>query len=263
MNYKRVFSIFGIMSIGVFLFVLTSQTTRINAAETIVATLVATHDTSHWTPPSPDPAGITYNPITNTLLITDSEVEEMPIYQGKNVFESTLTGDVVSTTDTTFFSNEPTDIAINTNNGHYFFSDDNKKKVYEVDLGLDGVFGTGDDVLSFFSTADFNSTDPEGIAYNQGKLYIADGVGKEVYVIDPGTNGLFDGVIPTGDDQVTNFDVEVFGIVDPEGIEYNPDNDTLFVLDSKRTNKIVVEVTTQGELVRSIDISAAGSRKPA
>jgi hypothetical protein len=49
------------------------------AAE-LPATLVKTTWTggpnSTWAVPSPDPSGITYNPRTNTLLISDGEVEE-------------------------------------------------------------------------------------------------------------------------------------------------------------------------------------------
>src|SRR5207247_8594685 len=34
--------------------------------------------TSVWSTPSPDPMGITYDPRTHRLLISDSEVDEMP-----------------------------------------------------------------------------------------------------------------------------------------------------------------------------------------
>ena len=34
--------------------------------------------TSVWATPSPDPMGITYDPRTQRLLISDSEVDEMP-----------------------------------------------------------------------------------------------------------------------------------------------------------------------------------------
>src|SRR5687767_454662 len=55
------------------------------------ATLVNVIDTSKaaWNPSSPDPAGVDYWPLTNRLLIADSEVDEMSAYwQGKNVFLS-------------------------------------------------------------------------------------------------------------------------------------------------------------------------------
>ncbi len=42
------------------------------------ATLVQTTDTSQWSPPSPDPSGITYWSDHDTLLVVDGEVDEMP-----------------------------------------------------------------------------------------------------------------------------------------------------------------------------------------
>src|SRR6185503_14303001 len=57
---------------------------------TTPALLVRTIKTSSWSPASPDPAGLTYLPGTNRLLITDSEVEEMRIWAGKNVWEMNL-----------------------------------------------------------------------------------------------------------------------------------------------------------------------------
>src|SRR5215204_4311087 len=61
-------------------------------AAPLTALLVRTVDTSAWATPSPDPAGITYDAANNRLVLSDSEVDEMPLYQGRNVFFSTLDG---------------------------------------------------------------------------------------------------------------------------------------------------------------------------
>ena len=88
-------------------------------------------------------------------------------------------------------------------------------------------------------------------------LFIADGVNAEVYKVAPGLNGLFDG----SDDLVTHFDTESLGITDPEGIEWNPDSGTLYVVGKPET--AIGELTTNGALVRMHDISAANAYKPA
>ena len=72
------------------------------AATTAAATLVQTIDTSQWSPPSPDPSGITYLPHRGTLLIADGEVNEMPIFTGDNLFEASLSGNLVDTLSTMF-----------------------------------------------------------------------------------------------------------------------------------------------------------------
>jgi len=64
-------------------------------------------DTSIWSPPSPDPTGITYYQETNTLLITDSEVEKIPVYAGKKVFEATLQGELQDAYNVLGFTHTP------------------------------------------------------------------------------------------------------------------------------------------------------------
>src|SRR5213594_905075 len=128
-------------------------------AGTIKACLIHTIDTSQWSPPSPDPMGIMLLP-NGHLLESDSEVEEcvngsLPVYwHGVNLFEADTSGTLLRTSTTythpsgscptsptgtpSNFSSEPTGVAVNPANHHLFFSDDNRKKVFEVDLGPDG-----------------------------------------------------------------------------------------------------------------------------
>jgi len=227
------------------------------------AFLVQVIDTSQFFPPSPDPAGIAYLSHSDTLLISDSEVNEMPIFTGVNLFEMTLSGNLIDTFTTTSFSDEPTGVAYNPANEHIFISDDSDREIYEVDPGPDGFYDTSDDIITSFDTSAFNSTDPEGVAYDswQGALFIADGLNNEVYRVTPGANGIFDGVPPTGDDQVTSFDTESLGINDPQGITFDTDNGHLYLVGIPVDS--MAHVTTEGALVRMIDISAANARKPA
>ena len=196
------------------------------------APLLRTIDTSPF--PAPDPSGIAYNSSTSRLVVSDAEVEEMAIYAGNNVYETSLSGSLQRSSNTLAFSSEPTGVAYNPLNNHTFFSDDDKKKVNEVDPKADGLINTGDDVVTSFDTSAFGSMDPEGVAYSPAlnMLFIADGVNAEVYKVAPGPNGLFDG----SDDLVTQFDTESLGITDPEGIEWNPDSGTLYVVGKPETD---------------------------
>jgi hypothetical protein len=235
-------------------------------ATTAVATLVQTIDTSQFSPPSPDPMGITYLASSDTLLMSDSEVNEIPaLFTGDNLFEiNYASGTLLGTSTTILFSDEPTGLAFNPVDGHVFVSHDNGGGfVFEVDPGVDGLHGTADDIVTSFSSGDFSSVDPEGIAFDsvQGFLYIADGLSSEVFQLDPGANGVFDGVAPTGDDQATSFDTEAFGLTDPEGITFDSDNGFLYLVGYP--DDLVFHVTTTGTLVRTIDISAANAPDPA
>jgi len=234
------------------------------SAVTIQTSLVQTILTSQWSPPSPDPSGGAYIPSSNNLLISDGEVEEMPLYAGVNVFEATLSGAKVDGFNTLSFSNEPTGVAFNPSNQHLFFSDDNQKKVFEIAAGNDGLYGTSDDIITSFRTSDYSSNDPEGICYDtfQGHLFIADGVNAEVYEVNPGANGVFNGVPPTGDDVVNHFDTSILGLQDPEGVEFNSDNGNLYIVSNRTADGIIVQTTTAGTAVSVIDIAFLNAKNP-
>jgi hypothetical protein len=236
--------------------------------------LVHTIDMSTWSNPSPDPSGMDYWPATGNFLINDSEVEESvggnpPVYwHGYNVFLSTLSGDLAGNC-TTFtalpvsltynnFSNEPTGVAINPNNNHIFFSNDgSNSRVFEVGMGPDGVYCTSDDTVTrtFVATL-YGATDAEDVAYGNNTVFIADGINAEVYNIPLGANGILGG----GDDgPVTHFDTAALGFSDLEGIGYNQDSGTLFIVSTYGTDNYLGETTTSGTLLRAYDLSFMGT----
>jgi len=235
------------------------------AATTFGSSVVVTTLTSQWSPPAPDPSDVVYLPGSETLLVVDSEVEEMRIWNGANQWETTLGGLVLGTSNLTppaGFTNEPTGISVNPGNGHLFYSDDGGKKVFEINPGPDGEYHTSDDIRTSFSTSAFGSTDPEDVTYHpgEGALYLADGVNAEVYRIAPGANAIFDGVPPAGDDGLTQFDVSTI-VTDPEGLTVNTANGHLYI--AGKPDTIVQEITTSGTLLQTINISAANPKKTA
>jgi hypothetical protein len=239
------------------------------------AILVRTTETSQYFPASPDPSGITYLPGSNTLLIVDGEVEEMPpIFAGSNLFEVNLNGTLVRSGSTLSYTNEPTGVSFNPDTGHIFVSDDDDHQIFEIAPGTDGKFGTADDVI--FSQIDTHivDTDPndgdiegddaEDVIYvndvSRGikALFIGGGVDGEIYRINPGV----DGNIGTADDVVSSFDTASMGLNDVEGVAYNQDNGHLYAL-SGDPNGLLFEMTADGTFVQTIDISAANPLNPA
>jgi uncharacterized protein YjiK len=233
------------------------------AATSFTSALVKTTDLSKISPPSPDPDGLAYLPLSNHLFMSDSEVEEtvsgITHFEGANLWELTLNGSVTRTANISYedptvvpMTNEPTGTAWSSDNGHFFFSDDNACKVYNLNPGGDGLVGTADDTWTSFSTTVGGSCDTEGIAYDgwNNQLFVVDGTNREIYQYT------------IAGSLVSHFDVAAYGVVDPEGVEFNPDSGTLFVL-SNSGNRIIVETTLNGDLLQTIDVSANHAPAPA
>jgi len=232
-------------------------------AAVFTSTLVNTVDMAAFAKPSPDPSGLTYLPASNTLLMTDGEIEEVvegiTHFQGANLWELTLGGSVVRTSNVSHveplvfpLSDEPAGVAVKPSSGHCFVSDDSQKQVYDIDPGTDGACGTSDDSSTLFSTLAVGNTDPGGIAYDawNDRLFIADGANSEIYQYT--TAGAL----------VAQFDVEQYGALDPESVEFNPVSGTLFVLSNRQSGPIIVETTTSGALLQTIDVSVTGANRP-
>lgn len=250
------------------------------AVNTDVATLVRTVKTFEWSPPSPDPSDIAYISSTpylltgNRLLISDGEVDEMPIYAGANLYETTLEGALQATYTTLQvgslprLTREPVGMSFNPNNGHLFITDDDgTQPLIEIDPGPDKIYRTADDTVTSFSISaayGYNNPkyiDAEGVEYakigGEEYLFFADGLNSDVHIVKPGPNGKFDGV----DDQVTHFDTDALGVGDPEGIAYSPTSGTLYLAGFPATR--IAETTIDGTLLRYVDYSAAKAKKPA
>ena len=213
-----------------------------------------------WNPNSPDPAGIEYWPGTGGLVISDSEVDEMPIYyQNVNVFYITPSGVQNDTCDTTYFSKEPSGIALNTVNGRLFFSNDDARQVTEINVGPDATYCTLDDSYITVSTETLfgNTTnDPEDLAYGNNTLFIAGGGDAEVYMFSLGADGLL-GTIDDG--PVSHFDTDALGFSDVEGITYNDANGTIFIISTAAADRYLGEFSLSGELLNAWDLSFMGT----
>ncbi|MGQ0849015.1 MAG: PKD domain-containing protein [Actinomycetota bacterium] len=234
------------------------------AATTSTASLVgAPINTWQWSPPSPDPSGVVWMPSQNRLLVSDSEVEEQTGagFHGFNLWYFQPQTSVDTTAgDTTSFNNEPTGVGYDPAGNRLFITNDNSGgRVWVISLGTNGTFDLTDPRYSFPTNNFPLAVDAEDVTFHQGngRLYIMDGVGREVWEVDPGGNGIFEGA--AGDDTIIHFDVQLFGASDPEGIAYSPDSGRLLVVDDPSAS--VYELETNGTLIHQIDISASGGTR--
>ena len=214
--------------------------------------LVRSTNTSAFSSPSPDPAGIVYLSNIDRLLISDSEVNETPLFQGDNLFTVNLNGTPSDFGDVLDFSTEPTGLTHNCFTDTLFISDDAARRISEISSGNDGVFGTEDDTLvNRFPTRPFGSDDPEDLAYHSdtNTLFITDGLDSVVYEVD------LDGNL------VSNFNTNNFGLSDPEGVGINDRSGHLFMVGEP--TDFVFETTVDGDLVQKIYIGNANPVQPA
>jgi hypothetical protein len=148
-------------------------------------------------------------------------------------------------------TDEPTGVAWNPGNGHYYITDNAVDRIFDLDPGPDGQIGTGDDDSWTDFSLNASNLDAEGVAFDTsaGVLFVADGLSAEIFRYS--TDGTYQ----------SSFDVDLYGIGRPESVEYNPDSDTLFILGNP-DNPLIIETTTSGVLLRAIDYSAANGINP-
>jgi len=212
--------------------------------------------TSVWSTPSPDPMGITYDPRTHRLLISDSEVDEIPaLWRGKNFFVARRKGALVAARTFKRFTVEPEDVALDNRHRALYVTDDDLDRVFRDKPGKDGLFGTRDDaVVTVLRTHRFGSFDPEGLTYFPPKsmLIVSDSTNGRIYKIGRGKDGRFG----TRDDLIRNFGTHRYGFTTAEDVLVTPRTHHLLIVSSRQ--RFILETTWGGALVRKIDLTGLG-----
>jgi hypothetical protein len=218
------------------------------------ASLVKVTLTSDWQTKSPDPMGLSYNPRTKKLLISDAEVDEIPaLWKGKNLFIAKRGGRLVATGTFRRFTHEPEDLAWDNAHQVLYVTDDDLDSVFRVGRGKDKKVGTRDDVVvTVLHMHRFGSFDPEGLAWLGSKrmLIVSDSTNRRVYKIRPGKDGRFG----TRDDTVRSFGTHKYGFTTAEDVAIRGKH--LFIVSSRQ--RFILETTMKGGLVQKIDISGLG-----
>ena len=216
----------------------------------VKASLVRTISSRRWFRPSPDPSGIAFQPASGAFIVVDSEVDETrALFRGSNVW---MTDHLVHPTrswSTIRFSSEPSDVAVAPHR-RLVFTDDGTDELIFIDKGRDRTWGTSDDVTSSLPASAYGVGDPEGLTFGDDLLFIADGDGA-ILEVDPATRG-FDGTRPVGDDVVRVLDVSGFGLGHLEGIAYDADTGSLFVVDREG---MLVQIQPDERTLHRIDVT--------
>jgi hypothetical protein len=230
-------------------------------------TLVQTVHTSQWDPGSPDPSGLEYLPDQNALVVVDGEVEEDTGagWHNVNVWFADLAAPqanptrTMDTTPAAPTNREPVGVAYDETAKELYISKDGaSSRIWVYRSGGDGIFGTPDDVqVRFFTISDRGVSDGEGLAFGDGRLWVADGLSKEVWWFGPG----LDGVIGTGDDTHGSWDTAVLGQPDPEGMDFDPISGHLWII-SNDSKSGLLEVQTDGTAVRSVPLAFLNPTHP-
>ncbi len=216
--------------------------------------------TWRWSRPSPDPTGLTFRRGARNLLVSDSEVDEIPaLWRKRNLFITGQRGRLLRSRRVTARSREPEDIAWDPRRRRLYVTDDDRDRVFRFIPGKDRRIGTADDRAStVLRTRRFGSGDPEGLAFrvSDRSFFVTDPTRERIYHVKRGRDRRFN----TPDDVVTSFASSTVGIGGPEGIEYEGRSKHLYIVGS--AGDVVAVTTVKGMLVTTIDLSLAGIVHP-
>jgi sugar lactone lactonase YvrE len=231
------------------------------AAPAIGAThgeLVRESDTA-WSTPSTDPTGLTYDPRSHKLWISDSEVDETGFWKHRNLFLANRLGALQKTRRLDKVTVEPEGISWYPRGKSLFVIDDDKNAIFRFGRGRDGKLGTRDDkVRKVVNTLRYGSGDGEGVTWHtrRGKvdmLIWTDATTTDIYELKRGRDHRFG----TRDDVMKRkFSASSFTnpagrhLTDPNGVLFDRKTGHLFTVSSKQ--HFVLETTLAGAFVQLI-----------
>jgi uncharacterized protein YjiK len=197
---------------------------------------------------STDPTDIAYNPATGGYFVVDSEVDESPFGSSINLFSLNGQAQLQAGISLTSFTREPTGIAVWVNSAggqRLFITDDNTRRVYEVDAANPGV------LLRSFSTTTFGCQDPEDISINpaNGNLFILSENDRRIYEVTQAGVLVATIQLPSYFAPISDPNASDAGA---EALAYDSARDVFYVAGGWSTDIYVVN--RAGEVIETIDV---------
>ena len=195
---------------------------------------------------STDPSALAYVPQSQTLFLSDSEVDESPFVRASNLWALETDGSrkqSFSLWSPTGFTKEPTGLAFDPVTGYLFISDDDKYKVFWVDPANPTV------KRGEFLTKAVGGDDPEDLAINpnNGHLFIVNGLSRTIVETNSTGTQLFSKITLPKE------------ITDPEALAYDARENVFYVGGGFGPN--IWKVDRGGAILSTIDI-LTGYRNP-
>jgi hypothetical protein len=219
--------------------------------------------TATWSTPSPAPTGLTYDARSKKLLVSDGEVDEGPLWHGRNLFVVARDGHLRAARTLVKAMNEAEGISWYGRRRVLFVVDDARTAIFRFGRGPDRKIGTGDDtVLRLLETERWGSLDPEGLTFRarHGRVNMLiwsdagmrSGNANAIFTVKVGPDQRFG----TEDDVMSTFSTSAppFGYTESEGVLYDRRRKSLFLVSSEQCK--IFETTLNGTIVRTIDTSA-------
>ncbi|UCH82336.1 MAG: hypothetical protein JSW20_06795 [Nitrospiraceae bacterium] len=191
--------------------------------------------------PSIDPSGISYHWPSGHLFISDAEIDEVPLWNGVNIFETSLSGEVLHNSydarqrGTGNGYREPSGITYSVYDGYFYIVNDNRQDIYRYAI----PFG---DYIDYVHINDDvpEANDAEGITSDPvtGDLYVLESVGgvRQVIVYNAELQFLY------------RFYIDA-SVEDPNGIAFDPVSRHLFISSVQTGPEMIFEYDTDGTYI--------------
>jgi hypothetical protein len=219
--------------------------------------------TATWPTPSPAPTGLTYDAKSKKLLVSDAEVDEGPLWQGRNLFVVARNGDLRAARTLVNATNEAEGISWYERRKVLFVAVDGRTAILRFGCGPDRKIGTRDDtVRTLLETERWGSFDSEGVTFRAHHGHVNMLIWSDAGMRSGNVNRIFkvkwggDHRFGTEDDVMSTFSTSAppFGYTESEGVLYDPRRKSLFLVSSEQCR--IFETTLGGEVVRRIGTRA-------
>jgi hypothetical protein len=219
--------------------------------------------TGTWPTPSPAPTGLTYEAKSRKLLVSDGEVDEGPLWRGRNLFVVSRDGHPRAARTLVNSTNEGEGISWYGRGKALFVAADSRTAIFRFGSGPDRKIGTPDDTVEeVLDTEMWGSANPEGVTFRAQHGHVNMLIWSDAGMRREDANRIFkvergrDHRFGTEDDVMSRFSTSAppFGYTENEGVVYDPWRNSLFLVSSEQCP--IFETTLGGAILRRIDTSA-------
>jgi len=197
-----------------------------------------------------NPTGLAFSPDANVFFVLEAHLTAQA-----NIVTMTPYEDLVNSMSVNVCMLDPINIAFDSRGNRLLLLEAVSDGLIEIKADPDGYLDTSPEAITHFQVGQFGLQNPRGMTINpaNGHLFILNSA-LQIVRIEPDSQGSVDGMATLKEGRISWIDLKQAGLVDPQGLAFNPGNGHFYLLDS--VEQKLYELTETGQVMATFDLSS-------